>query len=495
MKKFNVDRLGYLNPQRFIMRDEVNIEHLNLAFVCGGQAGGKIGSEFVRLGYYATCYNTCKQDLDDFENIVKGIPDAKYNLIRLKGYDGASKNREMGLRAIQDNAELLEEKLIKDEQILNADFVWIVVALGGGTGNGSLATIAQIVSGYMRSNKRYAATYDDVGNVIDPGKPTVGVIAAIPDESSKHNIELNAAEALNEIKLLQDAGLVGACLLIDNSKLIHDYLEKSYDDVKNIDWVTYGNTTTAELISEIASIVCLPGRENFDKSEAIDIFSTPGFLNLGKRTLTVDWSKNYKNKDNQDISQATLIDELIKHTFEEQNVFADGYNFSTAMHGAMAILAPPSGKVLNIKHSLMMKQSLHKVLDSPTVGVTHYGFYTNTYYGTVRKALEQEEAYIYTMAVFKELPERVYSMAKKALQRKEKEIAELNKNNSNELNSMLNRLNNKTVNTKDVKLELNSIFNGNALKKIEKTHETTKKNNFLDPIDLIKRANGIKSGT
>ena len=206
----NPGTLGYLNLEGFVTREEIDINHLSQTFIGGGQAGGKISAELVRCGYYANLYNTCKTDLEDIKKILEKINGADYDIIRLKGYDGASKDREIGLKAIQDNSNLLKEKLINNEKIANSDFTWIVVGLGGGTGNGSVGTISQIVSILMKGEKRYKRRTDANNNIIHEGYPTVGIIAAIPDKNSTYKIKLNSALALREIEILQEKGLIGA---------------------------------------------------------------------------------------------------------------------------------------------------------------------------------------------------------------------------------------------------------------------------------------------
>ena len=465
----NPRKLGFLNLEGFVSRPEVNKDHLKLAFIAGGQGGGKITSEFVRLGYPAVMYNTCLQDLQDIDKVLKNVENADYKLIRFKGYDGASKDRDMGMKAARDNVQLLKDELITNEYILDSDFTWIVVSLGGGTGNGSVSFISQIVSGIMRADKRYMKKVDENGEIIDYGKPTVGIIAAIPEADSEYKIEENAALALEEIQILQKEGLIGSVLLVDNEKLISDFLKMSDEETKNIDWVTTGNCTVAQHLTELALLTCLPGRETFDKSEYLDVCSTSGFLTLGKfkvKSNYLDELKKLANSDSNSSSEVTeqdIIDLLIKDTFEKQNVFADDYNFNTAVHGALAILTPRHDKVVTVRHALMMKKALKKALNSNMVAVTHFGVFENDVYGTLRKVdVRNDEAIIYTMAVTLELPKRVLAMTERALENKKKSD-EKKAAASTKISELLK--NSTTVEKKDVKkLDLDSIMKNNLIK-------------------------------
>ncbi|GKX32327.1 hypothetical protein SH1V18_48070 [Vallitalea longa] len=432
--KINVKNLGCQNFEGFMGRKEVKLDKLNMSFVAGGQGGGKITSEPVRLGYYGYFYNTCKEDNMNIKSILESLDSVNYKILQLDKYDGASKDREIGKEAIKENVNLLKEKLITDKKIIDSDFTWIVVALGGGTGNGSLNSVSQIVSGMMRKNKRYL------------GKPTVGIIAAVPEGFAKQKIWLNTAKALQEIKELQKSGLIGACLLIDNEKLMNDYLKKS-EDTK--DWTTYGNTTVARLLAELDGLISLPGKETFDKSELLDIYSTPGFFSIGKMRISdiEKYKEKYKEKYN----------ELIKDSFVENNLFCDGYDYKTAVHGGMAVLRPSNSKIFTTKDTLRLKMEMSKFLDSPMVEVTHFGIYDNDEYGTYKHSEKKDEALIYTLVSLKDLPSHINKMTKKALEREKAKQEQMKKENT-DLEDMLSGIV-EPKREKKIELSIEDIFN------------------------------------
>lgn len=450
----------------FTLRDEISLEKLNMAFVGVGQAGNKIVTEFIKLGYYGALYNTCQEDMDNAVSAIKDLDYAKYKTVKLLGYDGAAKDREIGLQAIRDNQDLLKKELITDKNLIDADFVWIVCSLGGGTGNGSVSTMAQIISGIMRKNKRYKVKKDPkTGNIIDIGKATVGIIAAIPDEDAKFKIEINAAQALNEIRKLQDKKLLGCLLPIDNEKLIQDFMNKPDDEVVGSDWVTYGNETTATTLTETVLLTCLPGRETLDASEYLDIISTPGFLTLGKKKLYKNWLANMKAKIKEEDQE--LVNYIIENSFKEQNIFAEGYNYSKCMAGGLAIITPENGSVIDTKRSIMFKKAMNKVLSSPLVETPHYGVFDNNIFGTTQKPQEdKDEALLYTLAVVKELPKRVMEMTQKALEEKQKRDELMMSSEDQSLDDMLLGLEEKK-NDKIEDVDLDDILFGNDLSEDE----------------------------
>lgn len=412
-----IRNIGNLNNlEGFLHREEIDINHFNIAYIGIGQAGGKIASDISRFGYYGVYINTCEQDLTDIEEVLKSIYDTNddnYKIIRLKGYDGASKDRSTGLKAIKDNKELIQKELLTDKKLHDADFVWIVCSLGGGTGCGAVSTIAQIVNSFIRPDKRIRVKRDKGGNIINYGKSTTGIIAAIPDDNSSPKMKLNAAEALEELKVLQSKNIIGSVMLVDNEKLINDYLKKPNT---NTDWTTYGNATVAATISELALLSGLPGTETFDKSEILDIWSTPGFLFIGKNRLSKDWQNSYI-PDAIKKTEGDKIEAIVEDSFKKLGIFAEEYDFSYAVHGGMAIITKEN-KVINSKHRLLLHRALNKTLSTPEL--IHFGIFNNNIFGTFKEPKKDvEEAIIYTIAVINRLPKRIYDMTDNALKAKQ----------------------------------------------------------------------------
>lgn len=453
--KIEADRLGIQDLDRFVLDPTIDWENVKMAFVAGGQGGGKIAAEFCRLGYPLIAYNTSKEDLKDLENMINQMPEenrGRFKTIHLPGEGGASKDRDLGHQAIKDNLDLLEEEMVDDEDIANADFVWLVLTLGGGTGNGSLSLVSRIL-GLIREDKK----------IIRGGieKASIGIIAALPDErKTKSKIAVNVALAIKEIEEMHDNLEIGSVILIDNKKLLDDFNEKYMGKNTDKEWSEDGNAKVARIVTETALLTNLSGSEVLDKSELLDIWSSPGYLNLGKRIIKEDWLKKYlegyknsKTKDaevtegvskyvNVSVDKLTLTQkgeifaQLVKDSFED-NIFVSGLDLDAAIHGGMFVMT--DGKVIDTKEASTLELVLtSEVLESDAVENPHYGFIKNDkYIGTVRHPKDKDEdkkdGRIFTMCVTYTPPKYILNWFEKAKEKRDlsgKKITKLNERKS-----------------------------------------------------------------
>lgn len=457
--KFIDAKLGSLDLDAFVLNPELDKDHFKMAFVSGGQGGGKIASEFCRLNFPLVSYNTSKEDLKDLEKTISGIDAAsrgEFKAIHLEGEGGASKDIDMGYQAVVDNIGLIEDKLVGEQAIKDADFVWIVVSAGGGTGAGSLSLVARIVA-MMRAHKTIVR-----GGV---EKQTFGLIVAIPDERTcKLKIAVNVAKVIAEIEELHSQMQLGAVLLIDNGKIVDDFNKTYEDTVTSKTWAIDGNTKVARMITELSLLTGLSGSEVFDKSELLDIWSTPGYLNLAKKELGEGWVKEYvENKDgdlninveelaSKDYSidaltnkeKQVILSSLVKDAFED-NVFVSGIEFDSVIHGGMVVMT--DGKVLNTRDAKTLQDAMEiDVLNGDAIEAPHFGFIKNQLYkGTLqhKKEPKDQDGRIYAQCVSYTPPKYIMDWLEgaEAKQRNsEKKLEELNKRRSS-ISSMVGRLN------------------------------------------------------
>lgn len=465
----NSKTLGKQDLDNFVLNPAVDWENIKMTFVAGGQGGGKIAAEFCRLGYPLVAYNTSKEDLEDLTKMIEKMPEesrGKFETIELPGEGGASKDRDLGYQAIEDNLPILQEEMFENKEIRDADFVWLVVTLGGGTGNGSLAFVTKILN-LIRQEKIVKR-----GGV---ARPTVGIIAAIPDSRiTKSKIAANVALAISEIEQMHDNLEVGAVVLVDNKKLVDDFNEKYMNIATNKEWSEDGNAKVARIITETALLTCLPGSQVLDKSELLEIWTSPGYLNIGKRVIKKGWieqyldghknDKNYKSNENKEDSEESVLDkyvglttdqltgsdkkkifgQLVKDSFED-NIFVSGLELESAIHGAMVVMT--DGDVISTKDANILENSMsEEVLTSDAVEATHYAFLRNDkYLGTVRHPKKKiqytkegdkktyHDGRIFTMCVTYTPPEYMIEWFKKAKaqrERNESAIKNLNKRKS-----------------------------------------------------------------
>ena len=486
-KRFEVENMTLCaqDLDEFVTSQEVDRNRLSMAFVGGGQGGGKIAAEFCRLGYPLTAYNTCKEDLDDLESMIQTMEGrGPFIRIDLEGQGGASKDRDLGLKAIADNGPLIKERLLSNDYIYDADFVWICVALGGGTGNGSLTSVSKLVS-YVRQDK---AVYRG-GNY----KPTVGIIAAIPDQTAKSKIRVNVAKALEEIELLHEEGAIGSVILVDNQKLIDDF-NASYEN-DNMDeektWATDGNNRVARVITELALTTSLKSGEMLDKAEMLDIWATPGFMSIGKKVLEDAWivdacvESKVEDIPTELEKKRTIFGEMVKRSFSE-SVFVEGIDLETALHGGMTVIS--DGKIISSGDSKTLEYVLNeRVLNSDTIEAPHFGFIRTKLTGTVKeKAVDNKsQGRVFTMCVTKGAPAYIVKWFEDTIESRKKHYQAMEKVNAKSgLQGLTNEISSKSVELKQngrKEISLDSLFNG--VKDIEIANQNRKKN--LDALDDI----------
>lgn len=412
---FDQKNLGPLNLEGHIIHPLADYEKTKFAFVALGQGGGKIAVDLNRVGNYVSLFNTASEDLLDAESKLQSIGNGKFKVTRFSGFDGAKKDRSIGLKAVRESIAVLQDELLADEYLHTADFVWVVAALGGGTGSGSVTDVTKIISKLIRNDDKRLGYEENGQYIVNEGKPTVGVIAVIPDNSSGHQIKLNAAQALQELIALQVSGDLGAILLVDNQKLI-DSAHLQIDSKEK--WHVKGNAAIAELFTEIAITSSIPTEEAFDKSELLDVFSEPGFLSITKTDLTV----------NDKIDVNLEVNKLFK-----SEIFADGYQLNEAIISSMLFVKSEKCDNISPLDELKLRHAYSDIVSN--VRYVHFGSYdvrtTHKYRDVLQNIANNQgiekstRSLMYSLTIFKNPPERVLLMTKTALEKKQATEASL----------------------------------------------------------------------
>lgn len=428
-----------INLEAFLGYREVKEKFNNyfkMSFLGTGQGGSKIVSQFVKLGYYSSLCNTCKEDLIAVENTLKKDNVSNYSIIKLPGFEGAAKDKKIGLKAITTNKELVEEQIINDDSLIDTDFTFLSGALGGGTGCGSVNVLGQIIGmTKARAGKLYK------------GKPTVGLILAFPEKFTSHIQRVNAYQTLLEIVKLQEQNRIGCCILVDNDTIIDAYVK---DNKKYKDWTELCNTTIASIITEFTSTVNISSESNYDKTELLDGLTTPGFALLGKSKIN-------------NISDISDFGQFFQEMFYDTNLYAKDYDFCSTVHGSMIMLVPKNNENFTMKDSLTLQLEFKKFLDNSLVKKTHIGVYENSLFGTYnnpnKNDSKQKPAIIYSFLVLKSLPGKILDIKKEITEEKIKKT-ELKNNSMNINEELLKDLNDDLFNDEEDEIE-NSPF-GNA---------------------------------
>ncbi|MDP4087551.1 MAG: cell division protein FtsZ [Bacillota bacterium] len=284
-----------------------------------GQGGGRIAAELSRFGFPTYLLNSSKSDMEEHRNL---IPEARRIVTSSKDYpelEGTDKNAQLGFEIAKENADLYK-RVALDDKIQDAEFVWVCVSLGGGTGNGALKVALAYLS-KVRENR-----------ALPGGKIPLGVICSLPSTDEKGSaFRNNALAGISVIQQLMNENKMGAAIVIDNEKMKDYYANsplKTYGGTE-IDAKSYSNMVISSALAEVSSLPLMDGRSVFDKTELLTTLSTPGWLSISKY-------KDLKNDDN--------IQSVIKNLFTNNEVLAT-YKVQNAIAGAVAVLYPNSKNI------------------------------------------------------------------------------------------------------------------------------------------------------
>ncbi|MGE4283877.1 MAG: hypothetical protein AB7G87_09175, partial [Clostridia bacterium] len=391
-------KLGKMKLEGFVKRPDAERDRIKITAIGLGQAGGKMAQEMARLGYFTLLINTAQSDLDDITEV------SNEQKVVLPGFGGASKDIARGQKAVEQNIKMVAAAL-KRKEVLEADFVWVFAGLGGGTGNGGMPTILEGLYN-LRKGKQYK-----------PGQPTIGVVAAIPGEWEKSGLKENAVAGVAKLKLAIDHKKVGSVLIVDNNKLYNDYYANENNVNRYMEWEVYGNTTVASMLFEIAVTTSLPASTSLDVSELIDIWSTPGFLAMGK--------KEFYNE----ITDNSELIKIIHDSYKRSGVFADEYNFERDSLVGGFIAVAPRNKFITSGTLVKVEEAVNKVLE--IARITHPGLIENDIWETTHDRVSKEKCIIYTMAVIATLPKRIQVLVKN-IQEAQRRAAEAKKQRESE---------------------------------------------------------------
>lgn len=463
----NLFPLGHQNFERFVENPQVTGDDFKIAVVAAGQGGTKIAAEFVRLGVPGLFINTCKEDTKYSTDRLDALKNDRivYDTLHLTGYSGAHKDRQIGKEAILKNQEVVVDKLQSFKPIIEADYVFVIATLGGGTGNGIMSSLIQLVS-ILRQDKKYSN-----------GRPTVGLIAAVPDKSMLHKIQLNSHVAIQEVTVLQERKQLGACLLVDNEKLMNDYLE---GNGKYKEWFIEGNMMIPRLILELFSASYLTGPEIVDHSEIYDVLVTGGYLNISKKILHLNesssWSDDFKT--------------MMNEAFQNSDILAEGYNPIMMTHGGVIIIKRENSKIMTAKDEKLLERAAREYMATAKVRTNHFGVHYNNLFGTIKAPDDQESIIIYTFCIYAEAPKRILEATRKAVE-DEKERQELQSKKSDLMSlDILNLLDSKDecnfdTDIKSFKLTDVNLLGGDIHSEIEKDENNVV--NLINELDILNK--------
>ncbi|KQN96769.1 cell division protein FtsZ [Paenibacillus sp. Leaf72] len=321
MKIDNTRQLGALRLllSPFVESQSVKDEMHRLptmAFVGLGQGGGRMAAEFSRFGYPTYLFNSSKSDLNEHKGLIPDARRIETKSIKFAGLEGTDKNAQLGYEIAVENKELYKRVAVEQE-IQEADFVWINVSLGGGSGNGALKVAMQYLS-QIRSRR-----------ALPGGKVPFGIICSLPSKDERGSaFRRNALAGINLIQQFMQEGKMGAALVIDNEKL-KDYYEQTPLVTKvgmGIDARSYTNMVVASTLFETSALPLLEGRSVFDKTELLSAWSTPGWMSISRKIIANGF---------ETIDYYGELNDL----FKKNEVLANN-SIENVLTGAVAVLFP-----------------------------------------------------------------------------------------------------------------------------------------------------------
>lgn len=319
----NFENLGAIHAviSKHVTSNEVRSEanrFPKFAVIGLGQGGGRMAAEFARFGLPTYIVNSSKTDMDEHKKI---IPEENRIFTPYKDskLEGTNKNIQTGKDLAVENKETYKKLVLKDD-VENAEFVWVCVSLGGGTGNGAI----RVALSYLSQRRRKKGLID--------GKVSLGVVCSLPAKSEYGStIRSNALAGIAYIQSLINEGIIGSVLVVDNEKMARYYDENPLQ-TKNkteIDAKSYTNMMVASLIMETSSLPLLSGRQVLDKTELLSTFSTPGWLSISRQT---------------GISNEDKLEGLVETLYTNNEVFAQN-DITNSIMGAIGVVHPTSKKL------------------------------------------------------------------------------------------------------------------------------------------------------
>lgn len=309
-----------LSPHLFSEELKSEMERFPSQAIIGlGQGGGRIAAELSRFGFPTFLLNSSKSDMEEHKNL---IPENRRLVTSSKNFpelEGTDKNAKLGFEIAKENKNLYAQVAL-DDAIQEAEFVWVCVSLGGGTGNGALKVALTYLS-KVRSQR-----------ALPGGKIPLGVICSLPSSDEKGSaFRKNALAGIAVLQQLMNDNQMGAAIVIDNEKMIDYYANsplKTYGGTE-IDAKSYSNMVIASALAEVSSLPLMDGRSVFDKTEFLTTLSTPGWLSISKH-------KELKSDEN--------IESVIDNLFKNNEVLAS-YPVQHAIAGAVGVLYPQTKNI------------------------------------------------------------------------------------------------------------------------------------------------------
>jgi cell division GTPase FtsZ len=218
-----------------------------------GQCGGNIADVAETSGFTTMAINSYQGDLDSLKRVS--------DRIHLNGYNGAGKNRENGKDALKDNLEQTINAIITKADQPYIEIIMVAFSADGGTGSGSGPLLMDVLTEVL------------------PNKIISGIIV-MPTLDESIGALANTSECISELSNIEG---IGACLFVDNDKVMNEYkISKKQMYAK----------TNLEIVQHLSEI-CNSSQEkssdgNFDQADLLAVLSARGAMIIAKNGIPVN---------------------------------------------------------------------------------------------------------------------------------------------------------------------------------------------------------------
>ena len=237
-------------------------------FIGLGQGGSKIVDAFAAIRsprdgepvYPCMIVNSNLGDMLTLRNIPNHLQ------FPLKGYEnGVGKDPAVGKRAFTENGEAIFDAITN--LMSDCKLIYVVSAMGGGTGAGSINVIVDAIADYL-------------------GKPVAAITALPrPDEVESLNAYNAMAELVPKLREMRDDGqgnkyrALENHIILDNEKIVEDHLKEP--EVSDLTWDFYSNYKVASILHEWNVVTSLESHITLDAADLTNhVLLTGGDTNL-----------------------------------------------------------------------------------------------------------------------------------------------------------------------------------------------------------------------
>lgn len=307
---------------------------LKMGFIGFGQYGGRQVDAILSLShgsnYTGMAVNTAVNDLDALQHVPDGYR------FRLRGNSfGAGRTPELGLQAFLDNGPEFVD--MAQQVTKEADFIWAVAGLGGGTGTGALQGFLQHGTSLFEQ--------------------PIGLIVTIPRDDDGAVQKINTMGILSHIQAAIEEKHVGAVLIVDNDRFYKQFAEEKRPG----DWRDNSNLLLAETLHRVNQISSSIGQSNFDRTDLLKLLSSSGCLAVGQAEL-------------HQLEQDSVYN-VIRNSLHK-GFFANGYRLEEAEYYATCFTLNETGeKVRQSTYEQYIGTHLRSVFPNALDSFT--GYYSN----------------------------------------------------------------------------------------------------------------------